>query len=135
MEIKAGLTGEHRFVVSEADTAAAIGGTELPAVLSTPRLVSLLETTAHQALAPYLEDGQSSVGVTVTINHMAATPVGMQARVRLELLAVEGRRLRFKVDAWDQVEKIAEGEHERFIIDVARFNQRVEKKREIESRE
>jgi fluoroacetyl-CoA thioesterase len=69
------------------------------------------------------------VGSLVNVRHLAATPVGMQVRIRAELLEVDGRRVRFKVEAWDAVDKIAEGEHERFIIDKARFNERLEKKR------
>ena len=97
-------------------------------MLSTPRLIGFMERTAHQVIEPYLEEGQGSVGMTVNVRHMAATPVGMQVRFRAELLEVDGRRLRFKVEAWDAVEKIGEGEHERFIIDQKRFNDRLEQK-------
>lgn len=128
MAIEPGLVGEFITVVKESDTAAAIAGGSLPAVLCTPRLVSLLETTAHSAIEKFLTEGQTSVGVSVRLNHTAATPVGMQARFRLELLEVEGRRLRFKVEAWDEVEQIADGEHERVIIDCSRFAERLEKK-------
>lgn len=130
MSLKPGLIGEMRFVVQQSDTASAIGGSTLPPVLSTPHLVSLLETTAHQAIQPFLEAGQSSVGSSISIQHLAATPVGMQIRIRIEMLSVDGRKLRFNVEAWDEIEKIAEGEHERFIIDSARFSERVEKKRQ-----
>lgn len=128
MVIESGLIGECEGVVQESDTAAAVAGGDLPAVLSTPRVVSLLETTAHHAIEQHLAAGQTSVGVSIHLKHIAATPVGMQYRFRLELLEVDGRRLRFKVEAWDEVEKIAEGEHERFIIDAKRFNESVEKK-------
>jgi fluoroacetyl-CoA thioesterase len=121
MSIEPGLVNETLITVQESDTARASGGETLPPVLSTPKLISYLERTAHAALLPGLAEGQSSVGVSVNIRHLAATPVGMTARFRAELLAVDGRRFRFKIEAWDAVEKIAEGEHERFIIDVARF--------------
>lgn len=127
MGIEPGLVGEFSTVVMDSDTAAAVGG-GLPPVLSTPRVVSLLETTAHSAIKPYLAEGQTSVGVSVNIRHTAATPVGMKVRFRMELLEVDGRRLRFKVEAWDEVEQFAEGEHERFIIDSQRFSERLEKK-------
>jgi predicted thioesterase len=130
MSLNPGLIGEMRFVVQQSDTASAIGGSTLPPVLSTPHLVSLLETTAHQAIQPFLEAGQSSVGSSISIQHLAATPVGMQIRIRIEMLSVDGRKLRFNVEAWDEIEKIAEGEHERFIIDSARFSELVEKKRQ-----
>jgi fluoroacetyl-CoA thioesterase len=131
MAIEPGLVGELTLTVQDSDTARASGGESLPAVFSTPRLVSLLERTAHRAILPYLGEGQSSVGSLVNIRHLAATPVGMQVRFRAELLEVDGRRLRFKVEAWDELDKIAEGEHERFLIDLARFKERVEKKSQM----
>jgi predicted thioesterase len=130
MALEPGLIRETNIVVQQSDTAAAIAGSNLPSVLSTPRLISLMETTAHQALTPFLSDGQSSVGAAVNIKHMAATPVGMRVRFRLELVAVDGRKLTFKVEAWDAIEKIAEGDHERYIIELDRFASRVEKKQQ-----
>jgi fluoroacetyl-CoA thioesterase len=99
-------------------------------VLATPRLISFMERTAHLAVLPYLAEGQSTVGVHVDVRHLAATPVGMEVRFRAELVEVDRRRLRFKVEAWDEVEKIGEGEHERFIIDWQRFLDGIEKKRQ-----
>jgi predicted thioesterase len=128
MTLEAGLTHEMRLTVQESDTARASGGETLPPVLSTPRLIGYLERTAHQALLPHLAEGQSSVGTLVNIRHLAATPIGMSVRFHAELIQAEGRRMVFKVEAWDEVEKIAEGEHERFIIDTARFAERLEKK-------
>lgn len=122
MAIEPGLVYEYTTMVKESDTAYASGGETLPKVLSTPRMVGLMERAGHRALLPYLTEGQTSVGSTVNIRHMAATPVGMEVRFRAELLQVEGRRLLFRVEAWDEVEKIGEGEHERFIIDLDRFN-------------
>lgn len=129
MTLEVGLIHELTMIVQENDTARASGGESLPPVLSTPRLISRLEQTAHRAVLPHLAEGQTTVGTLVNLRHLAATPVGMQVRFRAELLEAEGRRLRFKVEAWDEVEKIAEGEHERFIIDRARFDERLEKKR------
>lgn len=128
MTLAPGMSFETRITVKESDTARASGGGSLPAVFSTPRLVGNLESTAHQLILPHLAEGQTSVGVSVNVRHMAATPVGMQVRFRAELLEVDRRRLRFKVEAWDEVEKIAEGEHERFIIDEARFAERLAQK-------
>ena len=88
-----------------------------------------MENAAHAAVADQLPEGQTTVGSLVSIRHMAATPVGVEVRARAELIEVAGRRLRFKVEAWDPLEKIAEGEHERFIIDVGRFITRLEEKR------
>jgi len=130
MNIEPGLTNETKITVTDEITAAASGGTRMAPVLSTPQLVKLMESTAHNTIVDLLEPSQSSVGAEINIKHMAATPVGMQVRIRAELLEVEGRRLRFRVEAWDEVEKIAEGQHERFIIDWERFMNRVEKKKQ-----
>jgi fluoroacetyl-CoA thioesterase len=131
MALEPGLVGELTITVQESDTARASGGESLPLVFSTPRLVSLLERTANLTVLPHLAEGQGMVGSVVNIRHMAATPVGMQVRFRAELLEVDGRRLRFKVEAWDEVDKISEGEHERFIIDRNRFDEKLEKKRQM----
>ncbi len=131
MSIEPGLVMEFSITVEESDTArASKDGESLPPVLSTPKLIGLLERAAHTSLLPHLAAGQGSVGSLVNVRHLAATPVGMQVRIRSELLEADGRRLRFKVEAWDAVDKIAEGEHERFIIDQAHFYERLEKKRQ-----
>jgi fluoroacetyl-CoA thioesterase len=128
MTLEPGLVGEYEMIVLESDTARASGGESLPLVLSTPRMISRMEYTAHTSILPFLPEGQTSVGAVVNIRHLAATPMGMKVRFRSELLEITGRRLRFKVEAWDAVEKIGEGEHERVIIDRARFDDRLEKK-------
>jgi predicted thioesterase len=91
-------------------------------------VISYLERTAHQSIVPFLGEGQTSVGTVVNLRHLAASPVGMQVRFRTELLEVDRRRLRFKIEAWDEVEKIAEGENERFIVDQVRFEARLAEK-------
>jgi len=130
MTIEPGMVGEKTHVVQETDTARMGGGVTLPPVFSTPRMISLMEQTAHSVVLPHLQEGQTSVGMAVNIRHLGATPVGVEVRFRAELLEVDGRRLRFKVEAWDPVEKIGEGEHERFIIDKDRFEARLDKKRQ-----
>ena len=130
MAIEPGLVMEFSKTVEEGDTARASAGDSLPPVLSTPKLIGLLEQAANTALLSHLPEGQGSVGSLVNVRHLAATPVGLQVRIRAELLEVDGRRVRFKVEAWDAVDKIAEGEHERFIIDKVRFDDRLEKKRQ-----
>ena len=125
-----GLVGETKIVVSQEHTAEASNVEGMAPVLATPRLISFLERTAHLAVFPYLAEGQSTVGILVNVRHLAATPVGMEVRFRAELVEVDRRRLRFKVEAWDEVEKIAEGEHERFIIDWQRFLDGIAKKQQ-----
>jgi fluoroacetyl-CoA thioesterase len=125
MKIEPGLVGELIHTVTESDTAAAYGSGFVP-VLSTPHLVALMESAAQSAIAPCLDEGSTAVGTRVDMQHMAATPVGMQVRIRAELLEVDRRRLRFHVEAWDAVEKIGEADHERFVVDRTRFLARVE---------
>ncbi len=125
MPIEVGLVHEITMTVQESDTARASGGESLPPVFSTPRVIAMLERTCHQGILPLLPPEQTSVGVLVNVRHLASTPVGMKVRFHAELLEVDRRRLCFKVEAWDEQEKIAEGEHERFIIDKAKFNEKL----------
>ncbi len=131
MAIEPGITNEIFMTVAESDTARVSGGESLPPVLSTPRLISFMERTAHFAVLPHLSEGQTTVGTVVNIRHLGATPVGMQVRFFAELVEVDRRRLRFKVEAWDAMEKVGEGEHERFIIDLGRFNEKLAQKQEM----
>ncbi len=131
MALAPGLINEMSMTVKESDTARVSGGETLPPVLSTPRMISYMEQTAHQAVLPYLAEGQTSVGTLVNIRHLGATPVGMLVRFRAELIELDRRRMRFKVEAWDAVEKVGEGEHERFIIDKDRFDERLAQKQSM----
>jgi fluoroacetyl-CoA thioesterase len=127
-----GTSAETQLLVT-ADVAISFLETEEARVLGTPWLILYMEITARNAVKPYLLDGQDTVGTQVNINHLAATPLGMRVRFRAEVLSVNDRRILFKVEAWDENEKIGEGTHERFIIDVARFATRVQaKKAEIQ---
>ncbi len=128
MKLEVGLVNEMTITVQESDTARFSGGESLPVVFSTPRVISYLERTAHFLLLKYVQAGQSSVGTEIHLRHLAATPVGMQVRLRAEVLEVDRRRVRFKIEAWDAWEKIAEGEHERFIMEEGRFNERLAEK-------
>jgi fluoroacetyl-CoA thioesterase len=126
-ELTPGLTAEIKHIVTDADTASKWGSGLVP-VFSTPALVGLMESAAVAALTGHLLSGQTSVGGRIDVRHLAATPVGMQVRARAELTGVEGRKLIFKVEAWDEVELIGEAEHERFIVDEARFLGRIQAK-------
>ena len=128
MGIEPGLVNESKITVTPDMTAEASNIVGMAPVLSTPKLISFLERTAHLTVFSLLAEGQSTVGTLVNVRHLAATPVGMEVRFRAELVKVDRRRLRFKVEAWDAVDKICEGEHERFIIDQARFMANLEKK-------
>ena len=86
-------------------------------VLATPDMVRLVEQTAIQAVQPLLKPGQTSVGTKVEIAHLAATPEGMKVTITVELTAVDRRRLSFRFEVHDEVEKVGEGTHERFVVD------------------
>lgn len=128
-ELVAGLVGETEALVSEADTAARWGSGLVP-VLGTPTLVALMEAAAVAALSEHLPIGQTSVGGRIDVRHIAATPVGMHVRARAELVQVEGRRLVFRVLAWDGVEQIGEATHERFVVNEERFVAKAQRKAE-----
>ncbi len=119
-ELIPGLTSEIEMVVTEADTAEHLGSGLVP-VFGTPALVGLMENAAVHALESHLPPGQTSVGGRIDVRHLAATPVGMRVRARAELVKVEGRRLAFRIEAWDEAEPIGEATHERFVVDVERF--------------
>lgn len=119
-QVRVGLVGEARTVVDDRNVAAALGARGRR-VFSTPHLVALIEQAAYNAVDRLLPEGWVTVGSMVKVNHLAATPVGFQVRARAELIEVDRRRLKFRVEAWDQVEKVGEGTHERFIVDLERF--------------
>ncbi len=123
-----GLSAELKITVTDADTASKWGSGLVP-VYSTPALVGLMETAAVKALEGQLEDGKTTVGGHIDVKHLAATPVGMTVRAKAELIAIEGKKLTFQVEAWDEVEKIGEALHERFLIETEKFVARVQQKR------
>lgn len=123
-EIFPGLKAETEITVTEADTAARWGSGLVP-VYSTPALVGQMENTAVVALTGRLPAGQTTVGGRIDIRHLAPTPVGMKVRAVAELVEADGRKLVFRVEAWDEVEKVGEATHERFVIDEAKFMARV----------
>ena len=100
----------------------------LASVLSTPTMVAMIEQAAINAIKPFLDDGESSVGMTIEVSHTAATPPGHRARAEAEVTKVEGRRLEFSVRAFDDVEQIGSGTHRRAVIDAAKFNDRLKTK-------
>jgi predicted thioesterase len=122
--IQPGIVEETTFIVTDQHTASQIGSGSLK-VLSTPYLITVMEKTCHHLLATRLPEGSSSVGTQVNVRHLAPTPMGSQVRVRVEVTQIEGNRISFSVQAWDQTEKISEGEHLRMVIDVSRFLNRV----------
>jgi fluoroacetyl-CoA thioesterase len=123
-ELQPGLTGEVIRVVSEEITAHAMGSGGVH-VLGTPAMLMLMEQAALTAVEPALAEGQTTVGTLLDVQHLAATPVGMQVTVRARLVAVDGRKLTYDVEAEDEREPIGRGTHERFVVDLDRFLKRV----------
>jgi fluoroacetyl-CoA thioesterase len=133
--LKPGLRYVHRFVVPLSKTVPALYPeaeefVSMPEVLATGFLVGLLEWACVKALNPHLDGPrEQSVGTHVDVSHEAATPVGFEVTATVELLSVEGKKLVFAVEAHDGVDLIAKGRHERFVIDRAKFDARLEAKR------
>jgi fluoroacetyl-CoA thioesterase len=123
----AGMTEEDTIPVTDADTAIQIGSGALR-VLATPRLIAFMERCSHRLLARYLPAGLTTVGAFVEVRHLAPTPVGSTIRVRCEIIQLNGRLILFDVQAWDPQEQVGSGQHQRVIVDEARFLQRVASK-------
>lgn len=126
-KIQAGLSGERKTKTTEEMTARHIGSGEVD-VYATPAMIALMEAAALAALDRYLPEGQTSVGIALDVHHLAATPLGQWVRARAEVKAVDGRKVAFRVQAWDESELIGEGTHTRIVIDEERFIKRVRSK-------
>jgi fluoroacetyl-CoA thioesterase len=122
-----GTIGESSILVTD-ENAVSFLGVEGARVLGTPYLIAHLEITARDSVLPFLDPGYDTVGVRVDVRHLAATPMGMRVTFHSELTGIDGRRLHFKVEAFDDREKIGEGTHERAIINVAKFTERLQAK-------
>ncbi|MEF9940453.1 MAG: thioesterase family protein [Clostridium sp.] len=118
--LEVGIRGRQEVMVTE-DNSANTLGSGLLEVFATPAMTALMEKTAWMSVAPYMNDGEGTVGTVLNIKHTAATPLGMMVRCESELIEVDGRRLVFHVEAFDEKEKIGEGEHERFVINNEKF--------------
>ena len=128
MPLELGIMGSASCVVTEQDTAKAVGSGGVD-VMSTPRLVALMENAAKDSVAPYLEPGMTTVGTALNIQHMAATPVGMNCTAESTLIEIDRRRLVFEVKAYDEAGLIGEGTHERFVVDMEKFTAKCEAKK------
>jgi predicted thioesterase len=126
--IAVGLVGEARRVVEASMLASALGSGNLD-VFATPAMVALMEGAACQALEGHLAPGQTSVGTRLDVAHLAPTPPGVEVRARAELVEVDGRRLVFRIEAFDPRERIGEGSHERALVDPQRLLARANAKR------
>ncbi len=118
--LETGLKHTKEVFCTEENTAAAVGSGSL-SVFSTPALLTLMELCCAEAVLPFLEEGQSTVGTKVELKHTAATPVGMTVKCECELVEIDRRRLVFTVKAFDEKEAVGECTHERFIVNNDKF--------------
>lgn len=118
--METGIKGSMQIKVTSEMTAEEVGSGQL-SVLATPVMISLMEETAWKSVAPYLEEGQGTVGTLMNVRHLSATPVGMNIQIETELTEIDRRRLVFSVKASDEAGPVGEGVHERFIIDNEKF--------------
>ena len=130
--LETGIIGKEEMLVTEADTAKALGSGGLN-VFATPAMIALSEKTALTSILKELPEGQSTVGTKIDMSHIAATPVGMKVRCETELIEIDRRRLVFAVKVYDEVEKIAEGIHDRFIVEDAKFQTKADAKKDAKA--
>lgn len=126
-ELKTGVSAEVSEFVTEQLTAASVKS-GLVSAYATPSMCALMENASIVAIQKCMPKGKTTVGVEVCVRHIAATPVGMRVRARAEVIEIDGRRIVFKVEAWDPKEKIGEGTHTRMMVDAARFKEKFEMK-------
>ena len=125
--IKPGMKKKFTFQVEEEHSAVHVGSGSLR-VLATPWMIAFMERTARQLLGELLPEGYSSVGVRVEVSHLAPTPVGSKVKTSAQVTAIEGAKVYFDLTAWDDVETIGGGQHQRVVIDEERFLRRVARK-------
>ena len=122
-----GTKAEKRVLVT-AENATSFLGAEGPRVLATPNMIGLMERACRDVALPQLEPGYDTVGTHVDVFHLAAAPIGVTVKITAEIIAMEERRVEFRVEAWDEKEKIGEGTHQRAIVNVAKFAARMAEK-------
>ena len=120
MEITVGMKGEASTLVEREDTAAMVGSGDL-LVYATPCMAALMEGAACEAIAPALNEGQTTVGTMLNIEHLSATPVGLEVRAEAEVTAVEGKVITFCLHAFDESGEIGKGTHQRVIVNSQKF--------------
>ena len=125
--LKEGLSGTAAITVGEEHTAPRIGSGKVP-VLATPVMINMMEAAALDAIEALLPAGHQSLGTHLNVGHYAATPVGMGLRATATVTKVDGRTVDFRVEAFDDKERIGDGTHTRVVVNVARFDARVQRK-------
>lgn len=127
MAVEIGLTGKASFVIVPSQSAREMGSGDLD-VFSTPCLVGLMEEACWKSIASSLSEGESSVGVEMTVSHLAATPIGMEVWAESMVTAVDGKRIHFTVTAYDEAGEIGKGSHARFVVSAEKFMARIQSK-------
>jgi predicted thioesterase len=122
-----GVVGE-KVITVNAENRISFADARMPAVLATPWLIATLEFTARDAIAPFLDENERSVGTFVEIEHLAPAPEGMRVTCRARVILVDGPIVTFQIEAHDTIEPLARGLHRRRVIDADRFSRRVRKK-------
>ena len=120
MDIKDGMTAQVETIVEKEDTAQLVGSGDL-LVYATPCMVALMEGAACEAIAEGLSEGETSVGTELNIQHISATPVGLEVYAKAEVTAVEGKVITFQVEAFDEAGTIGKGTHKRVVVNSQRF--------------
>jgi fluoroacetyl-CoA thioesterase len=123
--VPVGASGSFTLLVNPEHLANRFKDATLPPVLATPVMIMAMENAALNAIKPFLAAGESAVGTRVDVQHLAATPVGRQVVARAQVTRVDGRRIDFSIEASDGVAAIGQGTHERLVIDMARFVERL----------
>lgn len=127
--LKTGIKGHQEMTVTNDFTAKTMGSGVMD-VYATPAMLALMEKTAFTSVVPYLDEGCGTVGIKVEVEHVASSPVGMKIFCDSELTAIEGRKLIFSVEAFDEKGLIGKGTHERFIIESEKFQEKTDRKLE-----
>jgi fluoroacetyl-CoA thioesterase len=125
--LKDGLAGSAELVVGDEHTAPRVGSGRVR-VLATPVMINLMEAAALEAIEQLLPAGHQSLGTHLNVGHYAATPVGMRLRATALVTHVTGRTVEFRVEAFDEKERVGDGTHTRVVVNVERFDQRVQRK-------
>src|SRR3954452_14935735 len=125
--ITIGTKGSAEIPVGDEHTAPRVGSGRIR-VLATPVMINVMEAAALAAVEHLLPDGHQSLGTHLDVGHYAATPVGMRLRATAEVTGIDGRRIEFRVEANDEKERVGDGTHVRVVVNVERFDQRVQKK-------
>ena len=125
--LEVGIRGQKETFVTKQNTAAGIGSGSLE-VFSTPVMILLMEESCFMSVSDKLDEGFTTVGISVDVKHLSATPLGMKVEIKSELIKIDGRALTFKVEAYDEKGLIGEGIHERFIVNNEKFQSKTDSK-------